>query len=77
MNLPEKSNILIIAPHPDDEVLGLGGAIKKFSDMGHAVSVLLVSGHLPPLYKEEVFPADILFDFLQQSGFLSCQHHKH
>ena len=22
-------NILIIAPHPDDEVLGMGGTIKK------------------------------------------------
>ena len=55
MNLPDKSTILIIAPHPDDEILGLGGTIKKFSDLGHDVAVLLVSGHLPPLYKEEVF----------------------
>ena len=55
MNLPDKSTILIIAPHPDDEILGLGGAIKKFSDSGHDVAILLVSGHLPPLYKEEVF----------------------
>jgi LmbE family N-acetylglucosaminyl deacetylase len=55
MNLPDKSTILIIAPHPDDEILGLGGATKKFSDQGHDVAVLLVSGHLPPLYKEEVF----------------------
>ena len=55
MNLPDKSTILIIAPHPDDEILGLGGAIKKFSDSGHDVAILLVSGHLPPLYKKEVF----------------------
>jgi len=55
MKLPKKSNILIIAPHPDDEIIGLGGAIKKFSDSGHDVTVLLVSGHLPPLYSEDVF----------------------
>ena len=55
MKLPKKSNILIIAPHPDDEIIGLGGAIKKFSDYGHEVVVLLVSGHLPPLYSEDVF----------------------
>ena len=24
-------NILVIAPHPDDEVLGMGGTIKKLS----------------------------------------------
>ncbi len=55
MKLPKKSNILVIAPHPDDEIIGLGGAIKKFSDSGHDVVVLLVSGHLPPLYSEDVF----------------------
>jgi len=55
MELPNKSRILIIAPHPDDEILGLGGTIKKYSDSGHDITVLLVSGHLPPLYGEEVF----------------------
>ena len=55
MNLPDKSTVLIIAPHPDDEILGLGGTIKKLSDLGHDVAVLLVSGHLPPLYEKEVF----------------------
>ena len=55
MKLPNNSTILIIAPHPDDEILGLGGTIKKLSDTGHDVIVLLVSGHLPPLYSEDVF----------------------
>jgi N-acetylglucosamine malate deacetylase 1 len=45
--------ILIIAPHPDDETLGLGGTIAKFSSQGHEVSVLVVSGHLPPLYNQD------------------------
>ena len=55
MKIPSKSNILIIAPHPDDEVLGLGGTIKKLSSEGHKVTILTVSGHLPPLYNPEVF----------------------
>ncbi len=55
MNIPDNSNILVIAPHPDDEILGVGGTIRKFSDQGHHVTILLVSGHLPPLYKPEVF----------------------
>ena len=55
MELPKQSNILVIAPHPDDEILGLGGTIKKLSDRGHNVVVLLVAGHLPPLYSEDVF----------------------
>ena len=43
--------VLIIAPHPDDESLGLGGAISKFIEQGNEVHLLVVSGHLPPLYK--------------------------
>ena len=45
--------ILVIAPHPDDETIGLGGAIAKFTSQGHEVSILVVSGHLPPLYKRK------------------------
>ena len=55
MDISSGSDILIIAPHPDDEILGLGGAISKLSSQGHKVTILTVSGHLPPLYKEEVF----------------------
>ena len=47
--------IVIIAPHPDDETLGVGGSIKRFSELNIEVSVMIVSGHLPPLYKKEVF----------------------
>ena len=46
-------NILVVAPHPDDETIALGGTIAKFSNRGFEVHVLVVSGHLPPLYKLE------------------------
>ncbi len=45
-----KKRILVVAPHPDDETLGAGGTIAKYAEQGHAVTVLVVSGHLPPLY---------------------------
>ena len=48
-------NAVIISPHPDDETLGVGGTIKKFSKIGINVSVLVVSGHLPPLYNPSIF----------------------
>jgi len=47
--------VLIISPHPDDETLGMGGSISKFIEMNYEVFVLVVSGHLPPLYNKSVF----------------------
>jgi LmbE family N-acetylglucosaminyl deacetylase len=48
-----KKRILVVSPHPDDETLGVGGTIAKYSNDGHEVHVLMISGHLPPLYKRE------------------------
>ena len=28
-----KKNILVLAPHADDEILGCGGSISKFSNL--------------------------------------------
>ena len=47
--------IVVITPHPDDEVLGLGATISRFADMNIEVSILVVSGHLPPLYDQKLF----------------------
>ena len=46
-------NVVIIAPHPDDETLALGGTIKKFIKQNIKVSILIVSGHMPPIYSLE------------------------
>ena len=35
-------NCLIVAAHPDDEVLGAGGTISKLIGEGHSVSVALM-----------------------------------
>ena len=47
--------LVVIAPHPDDETLGCGGTIARFAASGTEVSVLVVSGHLPPLYDQRAF----------------------
>ena len=51
----KSENVVVIAPHPDDEVLGVGGTISRLSNQGCLVNILYVSGHLPPLYDETVF----------------------
>lgn len=54
-----QKRILVIAPHPDDETLGAGGTIAKCISLGHQVSVLIVSGHLPPLYSRDAYETTV------------------
>lgn len=53
--ISKPQRLTVIAPHPDDETLGAGGTIARFVREGVEVSILIVSGHLPPLYKPEAF----------------------
>lgn len=47
-----KKNVLIIAPHPDDEVLGCGGTINKMAADGHDVFVLIATRGSSNLYDQ-------------------------
>lgn len=51
--------ILVIAPHPDDETLGAGGTIAKHAAQQDEVTVLMISGHLPPLYSREAYETTV------------------
>jgi len=46
-------NILIIAPHPDDEVLGCGGTIAKYAARGDTISVCYITSAYPPDWSED------------------------
>jgi len=37
--------ILVIAPHADDETIGMGGTIARFAAEGHHVVVAVITGH--------------------------------
>jgi N-acetylglucosamine malate deacetylase 1 len=43
LDIPSSGNILVIAPHPDDEVLGCGGTIALLADAGCEVRVVVVT----------------------------------
>ena len=45
--------ILVIAPHPDDEVLGCGGTIARLSNEGYEIHVLIVTSPYIPDWPEE------------------------
>jgi N-acetylglucosamine malate deacetylase 1 len=44
---------LVIAPHPDDEVLGVGGTIHRFASEGQDVVVAIVTRGWAPLFSDE------------------------
>lgn len=45
-------NILVIAPHPDDEIIGVGGTIAKRVNSGDDVFVCIVTKGVPPVYND-------------------------
>lgn len=42
--------ILVFAPHPDDEILGVGGTIAKCIDDHHEVYVCIITKGQPPMF---------------------------
>ncbi|NWK98776.1 PIG-L domain-containing protein [Sphingobium lactosutens] len=44
---------LVIAPHPDDEVLGCGGVMARLADAGRDVHVAIVTRGRAPRYSQE------------------------
>ena len=49
--------VLVIAPHADDETLGVGGTIAKFVSLGYSVTVAVITG--PGSKKHPVFDNDL------------------
>lgn len=51
----DRLDLLVVAPHPDDAELGMGGAIAKMIQIGWKVGVLdLTSGEPTPFGSEEI-----------------------
>ncbi|OKH38058.1 PIG-L domain-containing protein [[Phormidium ambiguum] IAM M-71] len=54
MNQRRNKKIMIIAPHADDEVLGVGGTMARFAAEGAEVYVVIATKGYPPHYSEEL-----------------------
>jgi N-acetylglucosamine malate deacetylase 1 len=50
--------VLVVAPHHDDEVLGVGGTIARFANEGAEVYVVIVTRGYPPDFTEESHQQD-------------------
>ena len=52
--------VLVFAPHPDDEVLGVGGTIAKRTLAGDTVRICVVTRGAEPLYTKEAADETIM-----------------
>ncbi|MEM7666583.1 MAG: PIG-L deacetylase family protein [Pseudomonadota bacterium] len=52
-SLAHLGKTLVIAPHPDDEVLGCGGTIARLADSGQEVHVAIVTRGYEPAFSAE------------------------
>lgn len=60
----KKKKVLILSPHPDDDVICMGGTIRRFVQQGHDVHVAYqVSGYLSVFDHDAARFADFVRDF--------------
>lgn len=50
----EIKKVMVIAPHPDDEILGVGGTIANYIREGKEVFVCIVTKGQPPLFQDPI-----------------------
>ncbi len=46
--------ILVVAPHPDDEIIGVGATIAKYVAQGHVVYVCITTKGIMPLFEDSL-----------------------
>lgn len=67
---PAKKRVLIFSPHPDDDIISMGGTFIRLVDQGHDVHVAYqVSGNIAVTDEEAIRFADFVNDFNEKLGF--------
>jgi LmbE family N-acetylglucosaminyl deacetylase len=52
------AKILVVAPHPDDEVIGCGGSVVKHARAGHEITLVTVGARMSSHIEQGLTPAD-------------------
>ena len=62
---PFPKRVVVFAPEPSDEMLGMGGTLTRLVEQGHIVTVVyLTSGNLAVPDDEALVAADLVLDFI-------------
>ncbi len=65
--LPERKRVLIFSPHPDDDIISMGGTFQRLVDQGHEVHVAYqTSGNIAVSDDEALRFIDFVVDFNNQ-----------
>jgi glucosamine-6-phosphate deaminase len=65
--LPERKRVLIFSPHPDDDIISMGGTFQRLVDQGHEVHVAYqTSGNIAVSDDEALRFIDFVVDFNAQ-----------
>jgi glucosamine-6-phosphate deaminase len=74
---PFPKRVIIFSPHPDDDVISMGGTFIRLVDQGHQVHVAYqTSGNIAVFDDDAVRFADFVRDFNQEFGFSKDQGEK-
>lgn len=67
---PEKKRVLIFSPHPDDDVISMGGTLIRLHDQGHEVHIAYqTSGNIAVSDEDVIDFAEFVFDYQQAFSF--------
>ncbi|QWX82799.1 glucosamine-6-phosphate deaminase [Cellulophaga sp. HaHaR_3_176] len=66
---PEKKRVLIFSPHPDDDIISMGGTFKRLHEQGHEVHVgYQTSGNIAVADDEALRFANFVTDYNDKFG---------
>jgi glucosamine-6-phosphate deaminase len=71
---PAKKRVLIFSPHPDDDIISMGGTFIRLHEQGHDVHIAYqTSGNIAVADDEALRFADFICDYNKRLGFDNSQ----
>ena len=71
--------ILVIAAHPDDEIIGCGGTIKKYAQLGYKIKTIILARGIQSRFSIELYGSSdsissksVLNEYYQQVCITNC-----